>query len=140
MAVVRPARLLALSMLCLGLCLGCGKKDPRRPLSGTVTFQGKALDQGTITLLATTGQPGPVCGALIRQGRFDVSADQGVLPGTYRVTFSSGDPGKTVSPEEYGQGGNPPAVERIPAKFNTESDVTIEVKASGANKFEFAIP
>lgn len=137
---MRLASVFTLSVICLALCLGCGKKDPRRPLSGTVTFQGKALDQGTITLLTTTGQPGPVCGAMIRQGRFHVPADQGVLPGTYRVTFSSGDPAKTVSPEEYGQSGNPPAVERIPAKFNTESDVTIEVKDSGTNKFEFTIP
>jgi hypothetical protein len=125
-----------LVIACLGLCTGCGG-EKRRALRGSVTFEGRPLEQGSITFLTTTGPPGPVCGALIRAGRYDVPASQGLEPGTYRVVVSSPVPGGTLTPEEKAAGASPRARERLPARYNASSTMTVEVTAGGPNQIDF---
>jgi hypothetical protein len=122
---------------CLGLCSGCGPDRGRQALSGSVTFQGRPLKQGNITFLTTSGVPGPVGGALIRAGRFDIPAAQGLEPGTYRVAISSPVPGGILTPEEKAAGASPKAKDLLPSKYNTESSLTIVVEANRPNQFDF---
>jgi hypothetical protein len=126
-----------LVVTCLGLCCGCGPGGKRRALRGSVTFAGRPLEQGNITFLTTAGPPGPVCGALIRAGRYDVPAAQGLEPGTYRVAISSPVPGGTLTPEEKAAGASPRARERLPPQYNAASTLTVEVTAGGPNQFDF---
>jgi hypothetical protein len=122
---------------CLVLDPGCGSQGKRRALGGAVTFRGQPLEHGSITFLATSGPPGPAGGALIRAGRYDLPAAQGLEPGSYRVVISAPEPGGTLSPAEIAAGASPRARERLPAKYNAESQLTVEVKGSGANQFDF---
>jgi hypothetical protein len=118
-------------------CSGCGAEGKRRALGGSVTFQGQPLDQGSITFLTTVDPPGPVCGALIRAGRYEIPASQGLEPGTYRVAISSPVPGGTRSPAEVAAGASARARERIPPKYNSPSTLTVEITAGGTNRFDF---
>jgi hypothetical protein len=122
------------------LCSGCGPSTNRRPLSGTVTYQGKPLELGVITFLTTSGPSGPVCGARISAGRFEVPVLQGLEPGTYRVAISAAGPPASPTPEEIAAGASPRAQELIPPQYNEESKLTAEVKADGPNQLDFNLP
>lgn len=123
----------------LGLCLGCGPGEQRRALSGTVTFQGRPVEQGTITFLTTTGPPGPAGGALIQSGRYELPAPQGLEPGIYRVLLSAPGPSEVLTPAEIEAGASPRARELLPPRYNSASTLTIEVQTSGPNVFDFPL-
>jgi hypothetical protein len=129
--------LLLLAVWCVGCCGGCGREGTRRAVGGTVTFQGQPLEYGNITFLSTGSPPGPVGGALISAGRYDLPAAQGLEPGTYRVMISWPGPGGTLSAEERAAGASPRAKERIPSEYNENSRLTAEVKAQGTNRLDF---
>ena len=108
-------------------------------MEGTVTYQGKPLEQGHITFLTTTGPPGPVCGAVIRNGSFDIPTEQGLAPGVYRVQVSSRGGIAPQTPEEIAAGVSPSALELLPAKYNDESTLTAEITPDGANELDFSL-
>ena len=61
---------------------GCGGGDglDRHRVKGTVTFQGKPLDQGSIEFSPADGQ-GTISGGSITNGHYDLPADHGLEPG-----------------------------------------------------------
>jgi hypothetical protein len=70
-----------------------------------------------------------------------VPKSHGLGSGTYEVRISSGERGtdirKQLDPEQAGGEPYPIARERIPARYNTKSELRIEVKASGPFTFDF---
>ena len=137
----------AVVVSCLGVALfaGCETQDTggRLAISGNVTFQGSPLDQGTIEFTSTGEGATAFTGAMIKGGSYEVPAEQGLAPGTYRVKISSVvEDSSTPVPEMPGmpEDGAPAAQERIPAEYNTESTKEVTVTADGANKFDFDIP
>src|SRR5262245_17255529 len=62
---------------------GCAAKSKYEPVTGEVLFQGTPLDRGNI-LFFREGTQGPTGGAVISNGRFEVSAKSGLTPGRYR--------------------------------------------------------
>lgn len=104
-----------------------------------MTFQGQPLEGGNITFFTTTGDPGPVCGAPLSEGRFDVPAEFGLEPGVYKVAISFAVPGGTRTPEQIAAGASAPGKETIPPQYNTESTLTAEIKPSGPNEFTFTL-
>ena len=133
-------------VFCL-LLAGCGGGDNplgRQPISGTVKFNGAPLDHGTIDLTPVVpGKKAVGSGAMITAGSFSIPAAQGLPAGKYLVRIYSPEggvgpkdalPGDTfVDPEQ------PAGKERIPAKYNVESQETIEVKPGSANKFDLVV-
>ena len=132
--------LLCFAIVLSALAVGCGEgKDPngRQALSGTVTFQGKPLDGASIKFLAAE-KNGLSAGALIRDGKYQIPRDQGLVPGTYRVLISALEP----TPTPTGAPGSdpaPPAKELLPPEYNVATTLTVEVKADQDNKFDFTI-
>jgi len=129
-------RPLCLVSAVLVLTAGCSSDRGKFPVSGQVTFRGQPLDQGTIEFHKPE-VAGPTATAMIRSGKFSIPGEQGLAPGTYRVVIRS--------PEVNPNSGNlmaggqwPVNKERIPASYNTESKVTVEV-AHKSNTFEFTI-
>jgi hypothetical protein len=130
----------ALGMLTLA---GCGDSDelPREPVSGTVTLDGKPLASGLITFqpegtdIATQG------GGPIESGEYAIPRDQGLVPGKYTVSITSGGGSETIVDDTNNMPGMPPvpSQETIPARYNTESELTAEVTAGGANRFPFEL-
>src|SRR5687767_4430562 len=88
--------------LFFAVVIGCGSSDGRRAVSGTVTFQGKPLDRGTIDFYRT-GEPTVAAGTLISDGRYEIPAEKGLLPGKYLVKIESPE-AFPITPEEYAAG------------------------------------
>ena len=132
---LRPLLLALLGFLTM---TGCGPSNPRLPISGVVTWKGQPLEQGAITFMTASG---PMCGALIVEGKFEVSAAQGLEPGSYRVSISSAKGIAPQTPQEREGGASPRAMERLPAKYSSSVDTELkaEVVASGPNRFEWEL-
>jgi hypothetical protein len=123
--------------------LGCGKGDTggRLGIAGSVTFQGKPLDKGTIEF-SSTGEIAAMTGAMIKNGSYEIPAEKGLPPGKFLVRISSvaEDPSAPV-PEMPGmpEDGVGEAKELIPAEYNTESKQEVTVTSDGPNQFDFDI-
>jgi hypothetical protein len=129
--------ILSSAVLLLGIS-SCDSGPRRKPVSGTVTFKGAPLKEGTITFipLTTTTQEG----APIADGKFAFPADKGLAPGMYRVSISSIEASTRFdSKKPPGPSGNP-GKERIPLEFNELSKEEAKVLETGDNRFEFKIP
>lgn len=126
----------ALLLIVIGLC-GCGAGDPlgRRPVSGKVTLAGEPLAHGTIAF-EPAGQ-GTSAGATIANGTYAIAADQGLPPGKYTVRISS-PTGGVATPEAPGES-TQLATEQIPADYNSNSTLKVEVLKEGNNAFDFFI-
>jgi len=129
--------------LMLVALVGCGggTSDPlnRQDISGQVTLQGQPLDTGTISFEPQAGTGGTSGGATIENGKFALPKGRGLAPGTYTVRLSSPEGGPVVTDEAPGET-PPPAKERIPASWNSQSEQTISVEAGKQNTFEFEVP
>ena len=114
--------------------VGCGKKDPfgRQPLEGSVTWEGKPIAIGTISLEPAEGQPAGA-NAAIREGKFVMTRDVGPCPGKYNVWLRAFD--------HAGEDPNGPAPKQLlPRKFleSPPTQVTIEKVADDKpNTFTF---
>ena len=117
---------------------GCGASDGPQAVSGSVTRQGQPLAHGTVTFLANAGAAGPVCGALVIDGRFEVPADRGLEPGTYRVAISAPVPGGELTAAKAA-GDRPRPRESLPAKYNSATELKAEVRSGTANRSEFKL-
>lgn len=117
----------------LGLFLsvtGCGPSEV--VVSGTVTLDGKPLEEGNIAfrpLPATATSE--ATGVPIQGGKYQLK----VRPGRYRIeiTAARAAPGPT---DPFGT--TPPPKSLIPEKYNARSELTEEVRA-GTNEFNFAL-
>jgi hypothetical protein len=115
------ARLLGLFLLVA--LTGCG--DEQGSVEGTVTFDGKPVESGTITFVRTEG--GLVReGAVIKDGAFQAH----VPPGRYKIEVSAQ---KTVSKrKQKGFDGNWEEIELkdefIPEWYNTKTELSEEIK------------
>jgi hypothetical protein len=128
-------------LLLLVAVIGCGPADDgRRSVSGTITFQGKPLDRGNITFVSPDGL-GSQTGAVITNGNYQIPAEQGMLPGRYKVAISSADGDVPADPNTApGPSGNFTSVDRIPKEYNTESKLEAEIKDQSENVIDFTIP
>lgn len=125
----------------LVLSSGCGTRTDRLAITGKVTLNGTPLDGGSIRLSSSEGEQRMASGALIVDGRFNIPADKGLRPGTYRVQITSPDlkAAPVMAPSTPSGPGFPVQPERIPPDYNVDSKKTIEVTSDGENDFTFEI-
>jgi hypothetical protein len=130
-----------LFLLLAAALAGCGENSlGRRKVSGRITLDGKPLVQGSIGFHPQQPQ-GISSGAMIKEGAYAIEALKGLPPGKYIVRISSADMG----PEQRGEapmtppGGAPYTIRKdlIPPKYNSQSELTIEVIGSSDNRFDF---
>lgn len=128
---------LAASMFLLAATTGCGPSGPELGrVEGTVTLDGKPLtgarvcfypEAGGRTAEAVTDQQGHYVLSYTREGTGAVAGVNKVSISTYEEPVSLDDGTK--------QGGVP---EKVPAKYNTQSTLTREVK-TGRQTIDFAL-
>ena len=113
--------------------LGCGPDTAGKlPVSGTVTLKGKAIGDGSIQFES----PSAFTGAAIKDGKYDIPAEHGLLPGNYTVRVSA--PESVAPPAEGGEIA-PPVADLVPPEYNINSTLKYEAKA-GSEKFDIDIP
>ncbi|MBX6315072.1 MAG: hypothetical protein IRY99_19480 [Isosphaeraceae bacterium] len=124
--------------------VGCGSAGdglPRQHVSGTVTFEGKPLESGSIQFLPATPDQATAAGGVIIDGKYDIPSDQGPTPGTYKVmifTTSSGVPAPTDAPPGEVVVA-PKSAMVIPVRYNHQTELTVKVEAGGPNTFDFKL-
>jgi hypothetical protein len=140
-------RLLWVGVLALvtGISGGCGPSGPPRvEISGKVTWDGKPLETGTISFIPEEGLVGPMAGAQIVRGEYQIRADQGPTVGDHRVEIQAwktsgqkevaGVGGATTGPSAGG------VVETIkmyiPEQYNTKSTLRATIEPD-ANRLDF---
>jgi hypothetical protein len=138
-AMLHVSRKLILPSILLTVS-GCGEPNPlgRRAIHGAVTFQGKPVDYGGIQFTPDDLQHGVSSGAMIEGGKYQIKTSQGLPPGSYKVMISS--PDRAEKERVEGPPGDERTVarERIPRKYNLQSELKLEVpKARGSHEANF---
>ncbi|WP_417386606.1 hypothetical protein [Gimesia sp.] len=120
---------------------GSAEYIERAAVSGSVTFDGKPLPEGSIQFVPdvdSAGKPvrGKMAQALIKDGSYSLSAEEGPAVGNNKVLinatrktgkFQESDGQKTEIMQQY-----------IPARYNTQTTLQYEVKA-GENTADFTL-
>jgi hypothetical protein len=126
-------------VLILAAMFGCDSSDGlnRQAISGSVTLDGQPLSSGAILFEPATQETGTAVGATIRHGNFAISSREGPVPGSYRVRVysSSG----IQAPPAKGQSDRTPRpmVERLPARYNTQTELLEKVIGRHVNRYRF---
>ncbi|MFO7906637.1 MAG: carboxypeptidase-like regulatory domain-containing protein [Planctomycetota bacterium] len=144
----------ALCVVCL-TCMGCGPGGPELgKVSGKVTMDGEPLDNALVTFSPVEGGRSS-SGKTDENGNYTLSfADRtGAVVGTHKVSVTTlteveGEDMSEVGSDsdaymEQAMGGasdydNATVTEQIPAKYNTETELTFEVE-SGKNTHDIEL-
>ncbi|MBN2292356.1 MAG: hypothetical protein JXM70_08025 [Pirellulales bacterium] len=120
-------RALALSVLlsAAAVIIGCGPRGPERVVvSGTVTYEGKAIADGRINFMPSEKSAVPMSGAVIKNGKYRVDAKGGVPVGTHKVEIEAYG-GSPASGQILKPGARP---QYLPKKFNLDSKLEITIE------------
>ena len=131
-----PASCTFLVATIVACCVGVGGCGPNASAtsSGTVAFDGRPIETGVIVLRPLDGRLAPEA-APIEAGRFVVNG----RPGRRRVEIRGTQvvPESELPPTTPRMPGVPFRRDYVPAAYNTESTLEVEVTAGGANVFNF---
>lgn len=131
--------------------VGCGGSDPGPPraaVKGLVTLDGQKLAEGVVRFIpiATGKNTGPAVMATVKEGAFQLPQSAGPVVGKHRVEIeSTGHYGFDIDDEQaYAKAfqekkGQALPPNPVPEIYNSQSTLTVEVKANGENKFEFSL-
>lgn len=131
-------RVLLLSAMTVVALAGCGERR-RMPIEGAVTLDNRPLEKGAIVFRPLAGTPGPTAGATIADGKFAILPSGGPFAGDFVVEITAaGRTGRKAInirtdrlEDEYTQ--------ILPARYNSRSELQVEVKDNALNRFEFAL-
>jgi hypothetical protein len=128
----RPAKADLAAMLGLVCILGCGGGIERQRVSGTVTFDGQPVERGEVSFVPEDRGQSPE-GGVIQDGKFSFEAVAGKK--TVRIRGS-----RRLPPQPDDDPDSGPLYEDfIPAKYNTDSTLKVEVTSAGPNVFPFEL-
>jgi len=122
--------------------LGCG--NGLAGVAGRVTFNGQPVEEGEIRFVGSgsgASSSGQVTGAAILNGQYELPPDKGAAPGSYRVEIraekKTGKKLPAIPPAPPGTMYEE-TVSFIPAKYNDQSNLTLDLKA-GRNTKDFEL-
>ena len=134
-----PVGALLAALVWLPALAGCGGSGiDRVEVSGTVTFDGKPLEQGSIEFQPIAA--GPSAGGKIAGGEFTIAEDQGPSPGSYRVEIRSYQPtGRKVPDPDFPGKMEEEKRNVVPKRYNDATTLQKEITAEGPNRFAFEL-
>jgi hypothetical protein len=80
-------------------------------------------------------------GATIKNSKFSISSESGLVPGIYNVAiYASAPMGERTKPAQVG-GGKAAELPKqmIPARYNTNTELKAEIKKGGGNDLRFTL-
>ena len=101
-------------------------------VAGGIRVEGRPLEKGVIRFVSMADSKPRGAGAFVKNGEYAILKENGLLAGKYLVQISG------IGPEEANQairaGGGEFAKLRdpVPARFNRESEIYVEVAADGS--------
>ena len=121
---------------CLLVVAGCGQDTGGKiGIEGNVTMDRQPLATGTISFRPL--EPGKSSGGTIKSGAYSLPAMKGLMPGKYRVVIRAlRDTNETYFNDESGED-EVVREQYIPEKYNTNTELTIELTADGPSNFDF---
>lgn len=123
-----------LLLLALVALVGCGGKNRTYTASGTVTFDGANVPDGDIIFLDQDKTIGPDAGK-IKDGKFSVP----VKAGKKKVEIRASKMRKLPAGQKGAMGETEVMDDYIPQKYNSKSELNAEIKAGGANQFDYKL-
>jgi len=124
-----------LCCICLVVAAGCGQADRRQAVTGTVTLNGKALTRAIINFRPAPGNQSSSAGAGLEDGKFKIDANQGLLPGVYKVIIQAfEETGRMITDPQFGK-----VPETVMVRFQEEKTLEATVREEGENQFDFQI-
>jgi hypothetical protein len=113
------------------LAAGCGR-PAAVPVSGTVTWDGKAMPDGKILFEDEDVKIPPASGD-VKAGKYAVRVPPGKKK--VRINASREVPGGKVDPAM----GGVPRQSYVPARYNSDTTLSADVKAARDNRFDFPL-
>lgn len=124
-----------LTILVSLLASGCTGGDGREAVHGTVSLDGQPLASGLINFRPAEGHAANSSGGTIREGRFELPASQGLLPGKFLVTIQAFAPtGRMVDDPQMGR-----IAELEPVAFRETLPLEATIVAGRGNRLDFAL-
>ncbi len=114
----------------LTVLLGCGAGDNMGDVTGTVTVDGAPAEKGSVTFIPADGK-GQTAGCEIANGSYSARAPLGTVKVQIRV------PKVTGKKKLYNTAESPVQdvlTEVLPAKYNDQTELTLDVKAGKNEK------
>jgi len=117
---------------------GCGKSAPANVggVSGRVTLAGEPLPEAVVTFAPTKQGGSTALGKTKADGTYSLNYAKGISGaeiGENRVLVTTFDAGNPDSDPP-----RPAVPEKVPAKYNSQTELKVEVKA-GSNTFDFPL-
>ena len=129
---------LALAMMCAS---GCGQSGlPRGAVKGRVTIGGQPLASGRVLFLPSQG---PTVSAVIVNGEYQLPRHEGPAAGANRVEVEADmNLGFAIDDEAAftKRGGRPLPPNLVPAAFNRDSKLTIDIRCGEDHSLDISIP
>jgi len=123
----RPVLTAAVLAVALAGLAGCGSSNVA--VKGTVKFDGKPIDDGTITFVPETEDGRKFASTVIKDGSYAFDSKNGPAAGKYKVQFTWNR--KTGAKVPDGDNGmRDETVQALPEKYNKSTTYTAEVKSS----------
>jgi len=147
MNVLRPLRSyinLVVLVIAVVLMPGCSQeKSPGQAVSGRVLVEEQPLHAGRVTFNPLNQTSGPKVTAIIRDGTFQFSPQDGPWPGEFQVLIASTPPDiEAFLNHESHESIRQKAQERHPViaqEFNSKSKLRATVNRDQENAFEFEV-
>ena len=121
-------------LFCL-LLAGCGSEGDLASVKGKVTLSGEPLEGAIVQFQPTAEDGSPSAGKTDAKGRYELMYTfdtPGAMPGEHVVTI------RTAAAYYEEEDTDAPPVERIPAKYNTRSELKRTVEP-GKNTIDFEL-
>lgn len=125
-------------LLVFAMVLGCG--GSQCTVTGTLSFNGQPIQDGSIRFFPVDGTEGPGAVAKIENGQYGITSESNLLAGKYSVQITAvKKTGRMIRPREVmpGDAGTPTEeeIQLIPAKYNSESELRADLHA-GENTYD----
>jgi len=115
---------------------GCAKTLNRQELSGEVSYKGKPILIGSVTFVGEDDNNPTTISAEIKEGKFTVLKENGLVPGNYKVRFSALDR-IAIAPADTSLPAIPPR-EILPEK-HTVKGMNLSIKDQEKNFFKLEL-
>lgn len=109
------------------LLAGCSNKEKTYTVSGTVSYKGELVPDGSISFVPDNPKLTPQ-GASIQNGKYTAEVRKGTM--TVRITGSKPDPKQKMLD------GSPFWTDFVPEKYGAQSTLTVEITGNQTENFD----